>query len=63
VRWLVGFAEVTANAGESKIVDVKIRGREFANYDNGWNFEAGSYDLHAASSVNNIEASTSFALN
>jgi beta-glucosidase len=63
VRWLVGFAAVHANAGESKQVEVKIRGREFANYDGGWKYEAGTFELHAASSVSKIEATTSLVLN
>jgi beta-glucosidase len=63
VRWLVGFAEVHANAGESKHVEVKIRGREFANYDGGWKYEAGTFELHAASSVSQVAATTSLVLN
>ena len=63
VRWLVGFAEVHANAGESKQVEVKVRGREFANYDGGWKYEAGRFDLHAASSVSEIASTTSLVLN
>jgi beta-glucosidase len=58
VRWLVGFAEVHAAAGESKVVEVPIRGREFANYNNGWNYEAGSFDLHIGSSVEKLEVHT-----
>lgn len=58
VRWLVGFAEVHANVGESKQVKVDIRGREFANYDTGWNYEAGSFDLHFGSSVEKLEVHT-----
>ncbi|MFM1984239.1 MAG: hypothetical protein RL723_674 [Actinomycetota bacterium] len=62
VRWLVGFAEVYANAGESKQVSVDIRGREFANYENGWNYEAGSFELHVGSSVEKLEAHTSIEI-
>ncbi len=62
VRWLVGFSEVHANAGETKEVSINIKGREFANYDNGWNYEAGNFQLHAASSVNKLEAETSVTL-
>ena len=57
VRWLVGFAEVRAAAGESKLVEVKIRGREFANYTSGWNYEEGDFELHVGSSVSKLEAS------
>jgi beta-glucosidase len=62
VRWLVGFAEVHANAGESKIVNVEVRGREFADWNNGWHYEAGAFELHAASSVSKLEASTSIQI-
>ena len=62
VRWLVGFAEVHAAAGESKTIEVAIRRREFANYENGWNYEAGKYELHAASSVENLEAHTTIEI-
>jgi beta-glucosidase len=62
VRWLVGFAEVHANAGESKRVLVDIRGREFANYENGWNYEAGSFELHVGSSVEKLEAHTAIEI-
>lgn len=54
VRWLVGFAEVHAAGGEGKVVEVQVRGREFAHYDNGWNYEAGAFDLHIGSSVDKL---------
>lgn len=57
VRWLVGFAEVAADAGEVKSVEVKIRGREFADWNNGWNYEAGEFTLHIGSSVNDLPVS------
>lgn len=63
VRWLVGFAEVRANAGETKTVDVKIRGREFANYADGWQYEPGVFDLHAGSSVGKLEANAKLTIN
>lgn len=55
VRWLVGFAEVRAEAGKSAIVTVDVRGREFANYDGGWQYEAGNFELHIGSSVEKLE--------
>jgi len=59
VRWLVGFAVVRAEAGKTVSVPVSIRGREFANWDNnGWNYEAGYYQLQAGSSVGNLPVST-----
>jgi beta-glucosidase len=62
VRWLVGFAEVHAGPGETKVVEVPIRGREFANYENGWNYEAGSFDLHIGSSVEKLEVHTAIEI-
>jgi len=57
VRWLVGFAEVWAAAGETKSVAVNIRGREFADWNQGWNYEAGEFTLHIGSNVNDLPAS------
>lgn len=57
VRWLVGFAEVHAAAGETKTATITIRGREFADYNNGWNYEAGEFTLHIGSNVNDLPIS------
>ncbi len=54
VRWLVGFAEVHADAGETKAVKVAIRGREFAHWDREWKYEAGTFNLLVGTSVVNI---------
>jgi beta-glucosidase len=54
VRWLVGFAEVHAGAGETKTASISIRGREFADWNNGWNYEAGEFTLLVGSSVNDL---------
>ncbi len=57
VRWLVGFAEVHAAAGETKTAAITIRGREFADYNNGWNYEPGEFTLHIGSNVNDLPVS------
>lgn len=57
VRWLVGFAEVYAGAGEAKTASISIRGREFADWNNGWNFEAGEFTLLIGSNVNDLPVS------
>jgi beta-glucosidase len=62
VRWLVGFAEVWAAAGETKSVAVKIRGREFADWNKGWNYEAGEFTLHIGSNVNDLPVSFNVAM-
>lgn len=57
VRWLVGFAEVHAAAGETKHAEISIRSREFANWDKGWNYEQGEFTLHVGSNVNDLPVS------
>jgi beta-glucosidase len=58
VRWLVGFTEVRAYAGETKKVSVTIKGRDFAHYENGWKFEAGAFQIYAGSSIGKLETET-----
>ncbi len=58
VRWLVGFAEVHASAGESKRITVPIKSRELANWDSGWRVEGGEYELSAGTSVTKLDAKT-----
>jgi beta-glucosidase len=53
VRWLVGFAEVNAGAHETVLAKVNIRGREFAHWASGWEYEAGTFELHIGTSVTN----------
>ena len=55
-RWLVGFAEVQADAHESVLVKINIRGREFAHWDAGWQYEPGTFELHVGTSVTNTIA-------
>jgi beta-glucosidase len=56
VRWLVGFAEVNAGAHETVLATVNIRGREFAHWAKGWEYEAGTFELHIGTSVTNTIA-------
>ncbi|GAA4681670.1 glycoside hydrolase family 3 protein [Frondihabitans cladoniiphilus] len=51
VRWLAGFATVVLDAGESATVSVPLPARAFADWNDGWNYEAGSFDLHVGTSV------------
>lgn len=57
--WLVGFAEVKANAGDVVEVDIAVRGREFAHWDTGWAIEPGEFLLSAGSSVGCLSAQSS----
>ena len=62
VRWLVGFAELHSNQKETKKVLVRIRGREFANWNSGWEYESGKFDLHVGTSVEKLALQTSIEI-
>ncbi len=51
VRWLIGFADVTLEAGESRDVDIVVPARELAYYDDGWQHELGVFEIYAGFSV------------
>ncbi len=52
VRWLVGFAVVRADAGETATVDVSLPLRQFTHWgDDGWAVEPGGFGLRIGSSV------------
>jgi beta-glucosidase len=51
VRWLVGFAAVEATPGESVRVSIPLSARAFANWDAGWQYEAGDFTVHVGTSV------------
>lgn len=64
-RELKGFAKVTLEAGEEKIVTVEIPASELAFYDvekMGWSVEPGEYQLFAAASSRDIRATAAFAI-
>jgi len=51
-RWLVGFAVVRAEAGETVVASVPVAARRFAHWtDEGWQVEPGEFALLAGSSV------------
>ena len=55
VRWLVGFAAVTAGAGESVTATVPVPARAFADWSqNGWHYEPGEFTLQAGTSVSQL---------
>lgn len=60
--WLVGFAEIEADAQESRSVEVSLSSRDFAHWQDGWAYEPGNFDLHIGSSVEKIDHSVSFEL-
>lgn len=52
VRWLVGFAAVRADPGQSVRTRITIPERRFAHWgEDGWECEPGLYTLHVGSSV------------
>ena len=51
VRWLVGFAVVRAEAGESVTVSIPVPARRLAYWDDAWVVEPGAYTLRAGASV------------
>ncbi|PXA70055.1 beta-glucosidase family protein [Cryobacterium arcticum] len=63
VRWLVGFAPVTAAAGETVSVDVRVPERAFADWQDGWHYETGGYLLEAGTSVAELPLTADITLN
>jgi beta-glucosidase len=62
---LKGFAKVELAPGETKTVALKLRWRDLAYFDDGrtaWVAEAGSYEVRAGSSSQDISATASFTL-
>jgi len=51
VRWLVGFAAVTAEAGESVPVEVAVPARALAHWGDGWQYEPGEFTISVGTSV------------
>jgi beta-glucosidase len=62
VIWLVGFADVVVEAGQSVVAKVVIRGREFAHYADGWNFEPGSFTLLAGAASDDLPLSATITI-
>jgi beta-glucosidase len=58
VRWLVGFAAVTAEAGETATARISVPARAFAHWaDGGWQYESGEFTLVAGTSVTQLPLS------
>ncbi len=51
VRWLVGFAPVRLDAGESTEVSIEVPARAFAHWDGALAHESGTFTLHVGASV------------
>ncbi|THG29394.1 glycoside hydrolase family 3 protein [Naasia lichenicola] len=50
-RWLVGFASVRVDAGATETVTIPVPARLFANWADGWQYEAGEFTLSVGTSV------------
>ncbi|MFC6356482.1 glycoside hydrolase family 3 protein [Luethyella okanaganae] len=51
VRWLVGFAPVTVEAGAASVVTIPVAARAFAYWQDGWQYESGVFILRVGTSV------------
>nr|WP_315266968.1 glycoside hydrolase family 3 C-terminal domain-containing protein [Microbacterium lemovicicum] len=51
VRWLVGFATVRAEAGQTVTATIPLPARRFAHWSDGWQVEGGAFTLRAGASV------------
>jgi beta-glucosidase len=58
VRWLVGFATVQADAGETVTARIAVPGRRLAHWDGEWVIEPGEYTLRSGASVADLPLST-----
>jgi beta-glucosidase len=64
-RWLVGFAAVRVEPGESAWVTIAVSARAFADWGMdaqgapGWHYEQGAFQLHAGTSVSKLALSKS----
>jgi beta-glucosidase len=54
LRWLVGFAAVTAAAGERVTAEIGVPTRLLAHWSDGWQYEVGDYLLRAGTSVSQL---------
>jgi beta-glucosidase len=62
VRWLAGWATLTAEAGETVVARVEVERRAFANWDAGWQYEPGEYTLSVGTSVDDLVGSVTVTL-
>jgi beta-glucosidase len=62
VRWLVAFAPVFAEPGETVELRLAVAARDLAHWDGGWQYEAGDFTLTAGSSVEDLPLSATVRL-
>ncbi len=61
-RWLVGFAVVRAEAGETVAVSIPVPARRLAHWDGQWVVEPGAYTLRAGASVAELPLSVDWTV-
>ncbi|MBT2516858.1 glycoside hydrolase family 3 C-terminal domain-containing protein [Streptomyces sp. ISL-90] len=61
VRWLVGFAVVRAEAGETVVASVPVAARRLAHWDGGWQLEPGAYTLSVGASVDDLQLTATYS--
>jgi beta-glucosidase len=54
VRWLVGFATVSVDAGGEHSVELTLRRRAFAHWDDGWRVEPGRFVVEVGTNVDDL---------
>ncbi|WP_132991872.1 beta-glucosidase [Gordonia zhaorongruii] len=57
VRWLVGSTVVRADADAESTVEIAVPRRAFAHWDDGWQYETGTFTLHVGFSVDDLQES------
>ncbi|GAB3615660.1 glycoside hydrolase family 3 C-terminal domain-containing protein [Okibacterium endophyticum] len=62
VRWLVGFAPVRAEPGQTQTVRVSVPRRMLAHWQDGWQYEPGEYELRVGTSVLDLTGSVPIEL-
>jgi beta-glucosidase len=62
VRWLVASAPVYATAGMTVNTEINVPTRLLAHWDNGWQYETGTYRLYIGTSVEDLPMTTEITL-
>ena len=58
VRWLVGFAAVRLQPGETRTIDIELDTRLLAYWQDGWRYETGVYGLAVGTAVDALPLTT-----
>lgn len=62
VRWLIGFATVTAQPGDEVTATVAVAPRAWQHWDSGWRTEAGTFTVAAGGSSAHLPLHAEFTL-